>query len=1141
MDDSKKPAEKGESIGLRRVPKLTGVTVTKRPVFGTTSATGFGAPQTIVTPGPPRNTTLVQVRRQTAVPAAVSSLTAVVAPLAAAAIVPPTTAVATPTAAIAPPTAAIVPTGVSSLKPVVRAAPIPEESPMVPADFFGTSSKTIRAKIQETNPVEIAPADKIYRPLSAPSFQDFIVQTFAQFSPTLMRVLQSGNMSAAKLAQALDPDACKRRDPNKIETFYYQKFVRDYLSRGTPYRGLLVYHGLGSGKTCTSIAAAEALYWGGQKKIYVLAPATLSNNYRRELGKCGYFPLRTHNYWEFLPIKDFAKKPNLEIFWLQDVLGLPYESIVKQGGGWVPNPDKPSNWDSLSDSIKESIRKQQRAHLNHRFSFIHYNGVTPTILSQLASAGVKEGKSMFDDAVVVIEEIHNLVRTINGTEIGGKPVSVVIDQIEPREPTWSTPLGRERPGFRYPRGYTLYRLLQNAVGCKVIALSATPMINYAQELAILLNILGGEQRMIEISLKGVSRDPNTTARITQWAQQHPEIDFYALEEAADRSIVLNVTPVPFGFAKVVGTDYATRGFLRLPPIKIGKIEKSRERTIDLWAVQLLQELGAQGILRPSIAEEAAKAVETARKDIPGISLHLTTPAFRIHTFPMLPEDAKQFVSHFIDRNTLSILNAPILKARASGLISYYRGGSEEMMPRIVRNEEVRVPMSEFMFQEYSRARLREMEMEQPIEKRDDGEEQATKKKGMTRAEMDLYSQATKTQQTGFLALSRAACNWVFPTEVPRPSMSIKQQVQLLGVEKENPIVTELVEETAETQGKGAEGAETTESVIPDEPNTQPVPTKEEEDLAKTMTGIIGTLMSGLEAPGSLFLSTHLATYSPKYAMILENIRASSGPVLVYSQFKTLEGLGIFSAALRASSEQYLPLDIQKTAGGVWEIPETLVTEFVTKKRPAYILYTGDQELEKRRLLLQLYNADVPNLPPRLAEQCTALLAGDTDNRAGRICKIFMITQSGAEGISLFNTRQVHIMEPYWNNVRLQQVIGRAIRLCSHMNLPWDERTVEIFTYLSVFSEKQKAEGSKQLMMADNGMTTDQTIFDIATKKQVLANGLMEIAQSAAVDCELHYHEHGAVTQCFRFAEKGRPLFMFHPDWKKDLQASVRTV
>jgi hypothetical protein len=43
----------------------------------------------------------------------------------------------------------------------------------------------------------------------------------------------------------------------------------------SPYRGILTYHGLGSGKTCTAIATAEALYSRGRKKIIVMTPFSL--------------------------------------------------------------------------------------------------------------------------------------------------------------------------------------------------------------------------------------------------------------------------------------------------------------------------------------------------------------------------------------------------------------------------------------------------------------------------------------------------------------------------------------------------------------------------------------------------------------------------------------------------------------------------------------------------------------------------------------------------------------------------------------------------------------------------------------------------------------------------------------------------
>ena len=62
----------------------------------------------------------------------------------------------------------------------------------------------------------------------------------------------------------------------------------------------------------------------------------------------------------------------------------------------------------------------------------------------------------------------------------------------------------------------------------------------------------------------------------------------------------------------------------------------------------------------------------------------------------------------------------------------------------------------------------------------------------------------------------------------------------------------------------------------------------------------------------------------------------------------------------------------------------------------------------------------------------------------------IISGAGAEGISLTGVRQVHILEPYWNYVRIDQVFGRAIRMNSHSVLNPDDRTVEQYLYISSF-------------------------------------------------------------------------------------------
>ena len=78
----------------------------------------------------------------------------------------------------------------------------------------------------------------------------------------------------------------------------------------------------------------------------------------------------------------------------------------------------------------------------------------------------------------------------------------------------------------------------------------------------------------------------------------------------------------------------------------------------------------------------------------------------------------------------------------------------------------------------------------------------------------------------------------------------------------------------------------------------------------------------------------------------------------------------------------------------------------------------------------------------------------TDNIRGDIIKVITTTKKGAEGISIYNIRQVHIIEPYWNPVRLEQVKGRAIRTGSHLSLPLEDRNVELYLYLSKLTTDQ---------------------------------------------------------------------------------------
>ena len=65
----------------------------------------------------------------------------------------------------------------------------------------------------------------------------------------------------------------------------HQLFSKEYLSSDSPYRGLLIYHGLGTGKTATSIVTVEGL--SQNMHVNVLLPASLENEYINEIKKMG--------------------------------------------------------------------------------------------------------------------------------------------------------------------------------------------------------------------------------------------------------------------------------------------------------------------------------------------------------------------------------------------------------------------------------------------------------------------------------------------------------------------------------------------------------------------------------------------------------------------------------------------------------------------------------------------------------------------------------------------------------------------------------------------------------------------------------------------------------------------------------------
>jgi hypothetical protein len=210
--------------------------------------------------------------------------------------------------------------------------------------------------------------------------------------------------------------------------------------------------------------------------------------------------------------------------------------------------------------------------------------------------------------------------------------------------------------------------------------------------------------------------------------------------------------------------------------------------------------------------------------------------------------------------------------------------------------------------------------------------------------------------------------------------------------------------------------------------------------------------------GKIFTESEIPKYSHKIASICDAVLSSEGICLVYSQF--LDG-GLIPIALaleergcKRFGSNSLMRSSSKTSGPIIK----------------YVMITGDKDLS-------------PN------NDMAVKKASEEENKDGSQIKIILISRAGSEGLDFKNIRQVHILEPWYNTNRLEQIIGRAARTCSHIKLPFSKRNVMIFLYASLLKNGDEA--------------ADMYVYRIAEMKAILIGAVSRALKEGAVDCLLN--------------------------------------
>ena len=231
--------------------------------------------------------------------------------------------------------------------------------------------------------------------------------------------------------------------------------------------------------------------------------------------------------------------------------------------------------------------------------------------------------------------------------------------------------------------------------------------------------------------------------------------------------------------------------------------------------------------------------------------------------------------------------------------------------------------------------------------------------------------------------------------------------------------------------------------------------------------------------GRIFSPENIGKYSVKIAKICEIIKKSKGIVLIYSQWIDA---GLVPIALALEEMGFARYGSESYTKSLFKDPPMEPVDALTMKsktdsysdtgsfRPArYVMITGDPVFSPNN------DADLKylNLPK---------------NKEGEFVKVVLISRAAGEGVDFKNIRQIHVMEPWFNMSRIEQIIGRGVRNLSHCQLPFEQRNVEIYLHGTQSGETE---------------TADLYVYRLAEKKAMKIGKVTRVLKETAVDCILN--------------------------------------
>ena len=263
----------------------------------------------------------------------------------------------------------------------------------------------------------------------------------------------------------------------------------------------------------------------------------------------------------------------------------------------------------------------------------------------------------------------------------------------------------------------------------------------------------------------------------------------------------------------------------------------------------------------------------------------------------------------------------------------------------------------------------------------------------------------------------------------------------------------------------------------------------------------------------IFNTNEIGKYSSKINNICNSIynkqtgKVSDGIILIYSSYIDA---GIIPMALALEEMGFTRYG--EKANPLFKTPPTPLVDVRTMKPPTsktdfrtarYIMITGDPRISPSN------DTDVKAVTNN-DNIFTEEKDGTITDISGQNIKVVLISQAGSEGLDFKVIRQIHIMDPWYNVNRFEQIIGRGVRNFSHKDLPFINRNVQIFMYGTILENADEE-------------AVDLYVYRISELKAVKIGQVTRLLKQTSVDCIINHDQTELIAKNFDEIEENKNI------------------